>query len=106
MNDVPQMNNGQFDAEVLQSPEPVLVDFYTDGCAPCWRLARTLEEIATERAGRLKVVKVDAGQEAELAAQFRVTTVPTLLLFRNGQCVAQRVGNADKAELEAWLDEI
>jgi thioredoxin 1 len=99
-----QINNEQFDAEVLQSPEPVLVDFYTEECTPCRQLAHTLEEISAERVGRLKVVKVNAGHETELATRFRVTTVPTLLLFRNGQCVAQRVGNAGKAQLSGWLD--
>jgi thioredoxin 1 len=101
-----QINNAQFDAEVLQSPEPVLVDFYTEECPPCRHLLPRLEEIAAERVGRLKVVKVNAGHETQLSARFRVTTVPTLMLFRNGQCVAQRIGEAGKAQLQAWLDAI
>ena len=69
----------------------------------CRQLAPVLEEIAQEQAGRWKIVKVDAGAEAELAAQFRVSAVPMLLVFRGGQCVAQRGGARSKQDLLGWL---
>ena len=65
----------------------------------------TLAEIASEQASKLKFVKVNAGEELELAASFRINSVPTLLLFRNGQCVAQRIGERSKKDLLAWLDQ-
>lgn len=88
----------------MGSPLPVVVDFFTDGCAPCRMLAPKLEEIEGERAGRVKVVKVNASAEASLAARFGVRTVRTLLLFRGGECVGQRVGDCGKRELAAWAD--
>lgn len=92
-----------FETEVLQSAEPVLVDFFTEACSPCRRLAPVLEEVAQHQAGRWKIVKVDAGLNPELAARFRINSVPTLLAFRRGQCVAQRVGARDQQELLEWL---
>jgi len=93
----------ELEAEVLQSAQPVLVDFFTDGRGPCRQLAPVLEDMAQEQAGRWKIVKVDAGAEPELAARFRINSVPTLLAFRGGECAAQRIGAAGKKELLAWL---
>jgi len=93
----------EFETEVLQSAQPVLVDFFTETCAPCRRLVPVLEEVAREQTGRWKIVKVDAGAEPELAARFRVSAVPMLLAFHGGQCVAQRAGARDKRDLLRWL---
>ena len=94
-----------FEHEVMLSAIPVLLDFFTDGCAPCRSLAPILEQLEQERAGKLKVIQMDACQEAEFAARFHVMTVPTLLLFQHGRCVAQRSGLCNRKELQAWLDE-
>lgn len=94
----------EFETEVLQAAEPVLVDFYTADCPPCRYLTPVLGEIAQERGSKLKIVKVDALAETELTGRFRVVTVPTLLLFRAGQCVGQRTGAGSKKALLAWLD--
>jgi len=94
----------EFETEVLHAADTVLVDFYTEGCTPCRYLTPVLEEIAQERAGKLEIVKVDTLAETELAGRFRVTSVPTLLVFRGGQCVGQRVGGTTKKALVAWLD--
>lgn len=99
------ITQAEFETEVLRSAQPVLVDFYTSGCAPCRRLAPVLEEIEREQAGHWKIVKVDAEVEQGLAVRFRVNMVPTLLAFREGRCVAQRVGQASKPHLAAWLAE-
>ena len=93
----------EFAVEVLQSPIPVIVDFSTPGCGPCLTLKPILEQIEAEQAGRLKVVVIDAYDDAELAAQHRVNTVPALFLYRAGQCVGQRLGRGSKKELVNWF---
>jgi thioredoxin 1 len=81
-----------FQTEVLQSPIPVLVDFWAEWCGPCKALAPTLDEIATEYAGRLKVVKLDVDENQELAIQYDVRGIPTLMLFSGGRPVEHIVG--------------
>ena len=100
-----QITHADFDAEVLRSKEPVLVDFYTDGCGPCRMMAPVLQEIETEANGSLKVVKIDAAADAALAASFRVTGVPTFLAFSKGQCVGQTVGAKSKSSMKKWFDD-
>jgi len=98
-----QINAQDFETEVLRAGGPVLVDFYTDGCGPCRDLAPVLEEVGRELAGRLTIVKVDAGTEGELAARFGIQHVPALFLFHAGEAVAQRAGGNKRALLN-WLD--
>lgn len=82
---------------------PEVVDFYTEACGPCRSLQPTLMEIESEQSGKLKIVKVNAAEESELASRFGVNNVPNLFLFRNGQCVAQRLGARSKKDLLAWI---
>ena len=84
-----EITSSQFDSEVLRSDVPVLVDFYTDGCAPCRMMSPILSEIELESTGGLKVVKVDAGADAQLSASFGVRAVPTFLVFNRGQQAGQ-----------------
>ena len=88
---------------MLAATSPVLVDFYTEDGGPCRSLQPTLAEIEAEQTGKLKLVKLNASEESELASRYRVTKVPNLFLFRNGQCVAQRLGAWSKKELLAWI---
>ena len=93
-----------FQGDVLQSDKPVLVDFWAEWCGPCRSIAPLLEEVANERRAELRVVKVNVDESPELAGRFGVRSIPTLILFRNGQPQAQRVGSLRRSELDAVLE--
>ena len=93
-----------FQQEVLQSPIPVLVDFWASWCGPCRMLSPIISEIAEEYAGRVKVGKVNVDDEPYLATQFRVMSIPTLILFKDGQAVNTAMGYRSKAEVEAFIN--
>ena len=90
-----------FEAEVLKSDVPVLLDFWATWCGPCMMIAPTLEEIARENAGKLKVGKVNVDEQMELAMQFGVTSIPLLVVMEGGQIVKKAVGAMPKAKIEA-----
>ena len=92
-----------FESEVLKSDIPVLVDFWATWCGPCRMLAPVIEEIAEEYAGKVKVGKIDVDQQGELAMQFRVASIPTLMVFKDGKVVNQALGYMPKAKVEALL---
>lgn len=88
-----------FDTEVLKSSEPVLVDFWAPWCGPCRAVAPTVESIAQEYAGKVKVVKVNTDESGEIAMKLGVTSIPTLMVFKGGEMVERVVGNRAKADL-------
>lgn len=92
-----------FDEGVLSSAEPVVVDFWAPWCGPCRAVAPVLERIAKERAGELRIVKVNVDNEPELAARYGISSIPTILLFKDGEPVASAVGAQGKAQLERSL---
>ena len=90
-----------FEAEVLNSSVPVLLDFWATWCGPCRMIAPALEEIAAENAGKLKVGKVNVDEEMELAMRFGVTSIPLLVVMQDGKVVNKAVGAMPKAKIEA-----
>jgi thioredoxin 1 len=93
-----------FPAEVLSSTQPVLVDFWAEWCGPCKMLGPVLDELATEYAGKARIAKVNIDDHQDLAAQFGIRAIPTLLLFKGGQVVEQVVGLKSKRDLKSSLD--
>ena len=92
-----------FEQEVLQSEQPVIVDFWAEWCGPCHAVAPVLDKIADERQGELKVVKVNIDEEQGLAQRYGIVSIPTMLLFKGGQPAAQAVGAQPKGSLERSL---
>jgi thioredoxin 1 len=99
-----QLTNANFEAEVLQSSEAVLVDFWASWCPPCRMIAPAIEALAEDFAGRAKVAKLDVDASPDLAERYGVQSIPTLLVFKGGQVVDQRIGAVPKWELQRMLD--
>jgi thioredoxin 1 len=93
-----------FDAEVLQSQGPVLVDYWAEWCGPCKAIAPTLEEVAKEYTGKLKVAKVNVDENQAIPRKYGIRGIPTLMLFKNGNIEATKVGALSKSQLTAFLD--
>lgn len=98
------VSDDTFDKEVLQSPQPVLVDFYADWCGPCRALAPIVEEIARELNNKLKVAKLDVDQNQETALEYGVQSIPTLILFKGGVEVERLIGYMSKSKLLSKIE--
>jgi thioredoxin 1 len=97
-------SNTSFVDDVLESDKPVLVDFWAEWCGPCRAIGPILEDVAAERQDSLRVVKVNIDESPDLARQFGVRSIPTLMLFQEGKVKSQRVGALRRPELDAFLD--
>jgi thioredoxin 1 len=106
MSQATAVTTNAFETEVLQSPVPVLVDFWATWCSPCRALAPDVDALAAEYAERVKVVKVDVDNEQELAGKYGVQSVPTLMLFKRGVVVDQVIGRVPKRVLAGKLEAV
>src|SRR5437667_4860112 len=95
------VTGSEFEEKVLKSDVPVLVDFWAEWCGPCKAIGPSVEQLATEYAGKAKVLKVDVDREGELATRYGVMSIPALLVFKGGKVVEQMVGAAPKAQIAA-----
>ena len=101
---VKPVTDSSFDDDVLKSDLPVLVDFWAEWCGPCKMIGPIVEEIAKEYQGRLSVAKPNVDENAAVPAKHGIRGIPTLILFKNGAVVSQKVGAAAKSQLTAWID--
>ena len=101
---VAEVGDQNFDAEVLKSPVPVLVDFWAAWCAPCRMLAPVVEAIATKYEGKAKVVKLNVDENTTTSGKYNIKGIPTLLLFKNGIIQEQIVGNSTKDAISKMID--
>ncbi len=104
MADIVHITDGSFEEEVLQSAQPVLIEYWAEWCGPCKMIAPVLEEIAKDYDGRLKVVKFNIDDNPETPPKYGIRGIPTLMLFKNGNVEATKVGAVSKSQLTAFID--
>ena len=105
MHHVKELSDSDFEAEVLQSTEPVVIDFWAPWCGPCRLIAPIIEELAGENLGAVKVAKIDIDQNPNTAATYGVSSIPTLMIFKNGEVIDRFVGVQPKKRLQDAIDQ-
>ncbi len=103
MSNVKEVTTETFEKEVLSSDVPVLVDFWAEWCGPCKSLSPILEEIASELGEKIKVTKANLDENQDLASKFSIRSIPTMLFFKNGKLIDQKVGLLPKSDLLEWI---
>ena len=98
-------NDQNFKNDVLESKEPVLVDFWAEWCGPCKSIAPSLEEISDEMANKLKVVKINVDENPTTSQAYSIRSIPALMIFKNGEMVSEKMGALPKSALESWVNE-
>ncbi|PZN57712.1 MAG: thioredoxin [Proteobacteria bacterium] len=98
-----KVDNNNFRSDVLEAKEPVVVDFWAEWCGPCKMIGPSLEEIASELQGKVKIAKLNIDENPELAAQYGVRSIPTLMIFKGGEVADIKVGAAPKTALSHWI---
>lgn len=101
-----KVDSGNFQSEVMESDVPTVVDFWAEWCGPCKMIGPSLEELSDEMAGKVKITKLNIDENPDLAAQFGVRSIPTLLIFKNGEPAGMQVGAKPKSALEDWIKSV
>lgn len=101
---VAKVSDADFEAQVLKSAEPVVVDFWAEWCGPCKMIAPALEEIAGTLVGKVKVVKLNVDENPKTAQKYGIMSIPTLMMFKNGELASRQIGAAPKQKLEQWIN--
>ena len=99
-----KVTDASFESDVIQSTEPVVVDFWAEWCGPCKMIGPSLEELAKDYAGKVKIVKLNVDENPGVAGKLGIRSIPTLMLFKDGKVASQKVGTAPKGELAKWIN--
>ena len=102
---IKHISDASFDADVIQSSTPVIVDFWAEWCGPCKMIAPILDEVASAYQGKLQVAKMNVDENRDIPAKFGIRGIPTLMVFKGGQLAATKVGAMSKAQLAAFIDQ-
>ena len=100
---VGKVSDADFEAQVLKATEPVVVDFWAEWCGPCKMIAPALEEIAGSLNGKVKIVKLNVDESPATAQKYGIMSIPTLMLFKNGELASRQIGAQPKQKLEQWI---
>jgi thioredoxin 1 len=100
---VAKVSDATFDSEVLKANEPVVVDFWAEWCGPCKMIAPALEELSGAMDGKVKIVKLNVDENPSTASKYGIMSIPTLMIFKNGELASRQVGAAPKQKLEQWI---
>jgi thioredoxin 1 len=103
---IKHISDASFEADVLQSAQPVLVDYWAEWCGPCKMIAPILDEMATAYSGKLQIAKMNVDENREIPGKFGIRGIPTLMLFKDGKLAATKVGALSKSQMAAFIDEI
>ena len=102
---VKHIEDGDFETQVLNADGPVLVDFCAEWCGPCKQIAPALDELSDEYAGKVSIIKINIDENPEAPTTYGVRSIPTMMIFQDGQASATKVGAAPKSQIKEWIDE-